>query len=439
MMEHIARYLNKDELSVRQANLYVNGQKTITQRTLEYCTLKDVVVKHIIDTKYALRKAQIELFNKSNRWKKRGIALMPNMFGISWKGAMYTTQLMVYHGDGSVAIAHGGIDMGQGINTKAIQVCAYELKIPVEKIRVKKSSTVNNANSIKTGGSKTSELVCKGVIECCKILTKRMAPVKESMQSPTWEELVAKCYEEEIDMTVSYMTQPTNENYQYMCFSAATVEAEIDVLTGQYQFPQMDMLYDCGDSMNPELDIGQAEGGFIMGMGYHLTEQIVYDNETGQILNAGTGKYKPPLPKDLPMKFNFKFQRNAPNPLGVLGSKAVAEPALTMSTAALLAVKHAIEFARADAGFNDFFALDAPATPEKVLQFCQSTIDQYTYGNLSNQSLKDKKNLSHIKSKGGILKYFFSVRISSVSIIGDSSATTAPASSQKVEALFRSH
>ncbi|GFO29431.1 indole-3-acetaldehyde oxidase-like [Plakobranchus ocellatus] len=380
MIEHVARYLGKDELAVRQANLYVNGQKTITQRVLQYCTLKDVVAKHVTDTNYTQRKADIELFNKNNRWKKRGLALMPNMFGISWFGGMYTTQLMVYHGDGSVAIAHGGIDMGQGINTKVIQVCAYELNIPMEKIRVKKSSTVNNANSATSGGSITSELACKGVIECCKILTKRMAPVKESMQSPTWEELVAKCYEEQIDMTVSYMTHPANENYQYMCFSAATVEAEIDVLTGQYQFPQMDMLYDCGDSMNPELDIGQAEGGFIMGMGYHLTEQIVYDEETGQILNAGTWNYKPPLPKDLPMKFNFKFQRNATNPLGVLGSKAVAEPALTMSTAALLAVKHAVESARADAGQKDFFALNAPATPEKVQRFCKTTIDQYTFG-----------------------------------------------------------
>ncbi|KAK3730646.1 hypothetical protein RRG08_060314 [Elysia crispata] len=380
MIEHVARYLNKDEVAVRQANLYVNGQKTITLRTLQYCNLKDVVQKHMTDVNYKQRQADIAQFNKNNRWKKRGLALMPNMFGISWSGGTYTTQLMVYHGDGSVAIAHGGIDMGQGINTKVMQVCAFELKIPMDKIRVKKSSTVNNANSTTSGGSITSELACQGVIEACAILQKRMAPVKAAMHDPSWEELVKKCFESEIDMTVSYMTAPKNLNFQYMTFSAASIEAEIDVLTGQYQFRQMDMLYDCGESMNPELDMGQAEGGFIMGMGYHLTEEVVYDTNTGEIINAGTWNYKPPMPKDLPMKFNFKFQRNRPNPLGVLRSKAVAEPALTMASGALLAVKHAIEAARADAGHKEYFALDAPATPEKVQLLCMSSTDDFTYG-----------------------------------------------------------
>ncbi|GFS24807.1 indole-3-acetaldehyde oxidase-like, partial [Elysia marginata] len=358
MMDHVARFLGKDAVAVRLENLYENGQTTPRGMVLEYCTIREVVAQHVKEVAYAERQTKIDQFNRNNRWKKRGLALMPNMFGIEWKGKQFNTHVIIHHGDASVSVGHGGIDIGQGINTKVIQVCAYELGIPMEKIQVKKSSTTTNANSTTTGGSSTSELCCLGVIKACAILKKRMAPVKAKMDHPTWEQLVTKCYENMIDLTASYTTHETDSTkFHYNCYSAATVEAEIDVLTGQYQLRQMDMLYDCGQSMNPELDIGQAEGGFVMGLGYFLLEELKYSNDTGEIINASTWSYKPPLPKDLPMKFNFKFLRNQPNPIGVLGSKAVAEPALVMSAAALLAIKHAIESARADNGHSDYFAL----------------------------------------------------------------------------------
>ncbi|BFZ15561.1 hypothetical protein BsWGS_18600 [Bradybaena similaris] len=382
IMEHLAKSLGLDQLAVRQLNLYVKGQKTPAGMPLNYCNIRDVVSSLASDIGLDQRKTEVRNFNQSNRWKKRGISVMPNRFGIGWGGAQYNTHVIIHHGDGSVAIAHGGIDMGQGINTKVTQVCAYEFGIPMSKIWVKTSSSTINANSVTTGGSITSELCCMGVIEACQILKARMAPVRAAIGGrPSWEELVAKCYSEMIDLTASYTTHP-NDPFpsHYSCYSATCVEAELDVLTGQYQLRQMDMLYDCGDSMNPELDIGQAEGGFVMGLGYFLQEDIKYDEQTGQVLNAGTWDYKPPMPQDLPMNFNFKFLKNAPNPLGVLGSKAVGEPPLVMAAAAVFAIKHAVEAARAEINQDTFFPLNTPATVEAVQSLCLNNTVNYTYG-----------------------------------------------------------
>ncbi|KAH9518829.1 hypothetical protein Btru_006359 [Bulinus truncatus] len=381
IMDHVAKSLGKDPYLVRKQNLYVKGQKTPSGMPLNYCSIREVAAQFENDINIAQRQQAVTQFNQANRWKKRGLAVMPNRFGIGWAGANYNCHVIIYHADGSVAIAHGGIDMGQGINTKVTQVCAYEFGIPMDKIRVQTSSSVINANSITSGGSITSELCCLGVIEACNILKDRMAPVRAKMSNPTWEQLVQKCYEEGVDLTASYMTYPSDQYAsRYSCYSVACVEAELDVLTGQYQLRQMDMLYDCGVSMNPELDIGQAEGGFVMGMGYFLQEGMKYDPTTGQVLNDGTWEYKIPMAKDLPMKFNFKFLRNAPNPLGVLRSKAVGEPPLTMGAAALLAVKHAVEAARAEVNQDNFFTLNAPAGPDVVQTFCLNDISNFTFG-----------------------------------------------------------
>ncbi|XP_059138915.1 uncharacterized protein LOC131927200 [Physella acuta] len=382
IIEHVAKSLGRDPYEVRRLNLYVKGQKTPSGMPLNYCTIREVAEQFESDINLTQRQQAVATFNTANRWKKRGLALMPNRFGIGWQQGTYNTHIMIYHADGSVAIAHGGIDMGQGINTKVIQVCAYELGIPMDKIRVQTFSTVINANSTTTGGSITSELCCMGVIEACNILKQRMAPVKAKMVNPTWQELVSKCYDEMVDLTASFMTAPQDPYAsRYNCYSIACVEAELDILTGQYQLRQMDMLYDCGDSINPELDIGQAEGGFIMGMGYFLQEQMIFDPVNGQALNAGTWEYKPPMPKDLPMNFNFKFLRNAPNPLGVLRSKAVGEPPLTMGACALFAIKHAVEAARAEIGQDTYFPLDSPATVDKVQLLCLNDISKFTLGN----------------------------------------------------------
>ncbi|XP_012938611.1 xanthine dehydrogenase/oxidase [Aplysia californica] len=380
IMDHVAKSLNKDQLEVKKVNLFQKGQTTLRGLVLDYCIMREVVAQLEQDISLASRKAAVEVFNKANRWKKRGIHVMPNKFGIPYFRAPHRALVDVYHGDGSVLIAHGGVDMGQGINTKAIQVCAYKLGIPVQKIKVARTSSVPNANNFTTGGSITSELACKGVIKCCEQILERMAPVRARMKDPTWEQLVAKCFQERVDLTASFTTHEEDQS-RYQVYSACCTEVELDVLTGQYQILQMDYLYDGGISLNPALDMGQVEGGFIMGYGYFLHEELRFDPTSGELLTDGTWHYKPPLGKDLPIKFNIKFMKDDPAPQGVLRSKAVGEPPVALGATPLFALKRAIEAARRELGINQFFPLDAPSTVEMIQMACLNDVTKYTLGN----------------------------------------------------------
>ncbi|XP_041366429.1 xanthine dehydrogenase-like [Gigantopelta aegis] len=381
MMEHIAKCLDKDPLEIRKLNLYQKGQKTPGGMVLNYCNLTSLVSQLELSADVVNRKKQIAAFNQANKWKKKGLSVVPLKFGIGWATATYNVFLTIYHGDGTVAIAHGGVESGQGINTKVSQVCAYELGIAMDTIKIKQDSTLANANSQTTGGSITSELCCLGVIECCKMLKQRMAPVKAKMVDPTWKQLVAKCFQEGVDLSARYFTNETDSSvFHYNVYGVTCTEMELDVLTGENQITSVDMLYDCGESINPEIDIGQAEGAFVMGLGYWLLEKLQFDSKTGENLTAGTWEYKPPMGKDIPISFNIKFLKNAPNPLGVLRSKAVGEPPLCMSCSALFGLKHAMEAARRDISKDVFFALNAPATVEAVQLQCLVDPSQMVYG-----------------------------------------------------------
>ncbi|ESO95691.1 hypothetical protein LOTGIDRAFT_231915 [Lottia gigantea] len=383
IMEHVAKTLKQDPLELRRVNLYQKGQKTPGGTTLTYCNIQPMVTQLESSADIATRKQQIETFNSANRWKKRGMSVMPLRFGIGWAGAQYNTLVTICNGDGTIAIFHGGVNVGQGINTKVIQVCAYELGVPMDIIRVKKTSSVSNSNSITTGGSITSELICMTVIECCKALNARMAPVKAKMKNPKWKDLVAKCYGEGVDITARYMSEPKDSSpfAHYSVYGVCASEAELDVLTGEYQILRTDILYDCGISMNPALDIGQAEGGFVMGLGYFLLERTIYDPKTGVNLTSNTWEYHPPMYKDIPIDFRINFLKNVSNPLGVLGSKAVGEPPFCMAVTGLLAVKHAIEAARKEINKDMYFTLNAPATVNVIQGNCLTDVTDLTFGN----------------------------------------------------------
>ncbi|KAK7099380.1 uncharacterized protein [Littorina saxatilis] len=382
MMEHVAKSLNKDPSDVRKLNFYTKGQVTPFGMKLDYCNLAPLVTQLETSCNLAARKTEVSVFNQANRWKKRGLSMVPTKFGIGWLGGTYNVFVAIYHADGTIAIEHGGIEMGQGINTKTAQVCAYELGVPMSLIRVKKGSSVCNANSMTTGGSITSELNAMGVIECCKALKARIDPIRQKMPgTPTWQQVVTQCYQKGVDLTSHYYTFPVHkEPFRYNVYAATVTEAEVDVLTGQCQIIRSDMLYDCGESMNPELDIGQMEGGFMMGLGYHLTEKEKFDPTTGEVLTYGTWEYKPPMPKDIPIDFRIALLKNAPNSLGVLRSKTAGEPPLMMSSSALFAIKHAIEAARAEIGQDTFFILNSPALVEDIQMACKVDPAQFTFG-----------------------------------------------------------
>ncbi|XP_078070968.1 uncharacterized protein LOC144495034 isoform X2 [Mustelus asterias] len=374
ILEHVAKFLSLDPIRVKQKNLYAQGDTTPMGFVLPYCSIQELYSSQLTKVDVAARQQAIQQFNADNKWKKKGLAVVPLKYCLYWTDGNYLCTVSIFASDGSVMVSQGGIESGQGLDTKVAQVCAYALGIPVDLISIKPTTTVNSPNSGATGGSITSELNCLGVKNCCEILMKRMKPVKDKLPPATsWKDLVAACFNAKVNLTAQYWIWPDPQPRgapQYNSYGVTVVEAEIDVLTGENQINQVDLLFDCGQSMNPDIDIGQVEGAFVMGMGYWLMEKMIYDPKTGEVLNAGTWDYKPPFSKSIPIHFNIELLKNAPNPMGVLRSKASGEPPQCMSCATLFAVKRAIEAARQDVGQNTYFPLSGPATVDVIQTSC---------------------------------------------------------------------
>ncbi|XP_028411467.1 xanthine dehydrogenase/oxidase-like [Dendronephthya gigantea] len=376
MMNHLAKALNKSQEEIREINFYQKGQTTYYQQHLPFCNMSEIWQDLKKSSEFDKRRTAIESFNKENRWRKRGMSIVPLRWGVGYHpGVRFTAYVAIFRKDGTIAISHGGVEIGQGIDTKVCQVAAYTLGfgLTVDKIAIKPATSFLNPNGAGTGGSITSELCCEAVIHCCNMLKERISPVAKDMPQATWPEIIDKCYEEGVDLSAKYMLlpKPPQPFFNYNIFAATCTEAEIDVLTGETEILRTDILFDCGKSMNPEIDIGQVEGAFIMGLGYWLTEKAIYDPLSGLELTNGTWDYHPPFSKDIPIDFRVNFIKDAPNPLGVLGSKTTGEPPQCMSSSCLFAVQDAIYHAREETGQDkDYFPLDGPATVEVTQLKC---------------------------------------------------------------------
>ncbi|KAJ7381038.1 hypothetical protein OS493_004634 [Desmophyllum pertusum] len=384
IMEHVAKEMKMTPEDIRKANFYKNGQETQMNQTLKYCSISTLWNDILVSSDFRNRKIAIDTFNKrcpSQIWSRLG-GCPVHCNGVDIPRGWHNSH------------CHGGIEVGQGINTKVAQVAAYQLKCPLEKIAIKPTTAFSNPNSAGTGGSITSELCCKvgrvgteihfypieTVMGCCDILNKVIDPVRQTMPSASWADLITKCYSSGVDLSAKYRFIDTSQPpYAYNTYGVTCTEVELDVLTGEREILRTDILNDCGQSMNPELDVGQVEGAFVMGLGFWLTEKIIYDPDTGRNLTAGTWEYKPPCSKDIPIDFRVSLLKNAPNPLGILRSKAVGEPPLCMSCACLFAVKHAVEEARTEIGKGDgYFVMNAPSTVEDTQLACLVDPSQFT-------------------------------------------------------------
>ncbi|XP_052067277.1 uncharacterized protein LOC127706661 [Mytilus californianus] len=373
IMEHVAKELQLDPTDVRVLNLYQKGQTTPHNRPLLYCNIRQLTTDLMTSATVKQRQTSVQAYNQANRWKKKGLSVVPMKFEISYIFVHYNAIVNIYAWDGSISIAHGGVEMGQGINTKVAQVCAFELGVPIDIISVKSTQTTSNANDFVTGGSIGTELCCLAVLNCCTALRSRMAPVKAKMQNPSWKDLAQKCLVDKVDLSARFCAfEPGTilEEPQYNSYGVTCTEVELDVLTGQYLINRVDMLFDCGESMNPMVDIGQVEGAFTMGLGYCLSENLKFDPQSGELLTNSTWEYKPPMGKDIPIDFRIQLLKNAPNPKGVLRSKAVGEPPLCMSSSALFALKRCIEAARKDIQKDTYFPLNGPTSVDKLCELC---------------------------------------------------------------------
>lgn len=357
IMEHIAVETGRNPLNVRMENM--KTEESALPELLE-------TIKKSAD--FDQRCQQIEKFNNENIWRKRGISLLPLKYNFFIWGN-FASMVSIYHKDGTVAISHAGIEMGQGINTKVAQVCAHILGIPMEKVSIRPSNDFTAPNAIVTGGSLASEAVCYATMKACQMLLERLEPIKKQMENPTWEELVQKAHDSLVDLCAHHMFTAKDDVKPYVIWAVTITEVEVDLLTGNHQVLRVDLLEDTGESLSPQVDIGQVEGAFVMGLGYWTSEKLVYDEKTGALLTNRSWNYKPPGAKDIPIDFRISFRRNSPNPVGVLRSKATGEPSLNTSITVVFAIRQALNAARKGNGksINHWLHLEMPCTPENIL------------------------------------------------------------------------
>ncbi|XP_047987082.1 indole-3-acetaldehyde oxidase-like [Leguminivora glycinivorella] len=275
IMEEISYVIDKDPAEVRRAN--INPQ---------YPEVTEMLDELLQDREYYRRKKEVDEFNSRNRWKKRGIRISAMSWGASINSG-FQVDINVLHIDGTVVVKHGAIEIGQGVNTKLIQVVAYTLNISTDMVKVKSSDSAT-ANSFLAGTSRASSSVYIGAIKCCQVLLDRLSATRETLNNPSWALLVQTAFLAGINLQTSYYTT-SNDTVNYRVGGVAMAEVELDIITGEHEIRRVDIIEDAGTPINPEIDIGQIEGAFVMGMGYWTSEHIIYDENTGEISQTGRG------------------------------------------------------------------------------------------------------------------------------------------------------
>ncbi|KAJ2948179.1 hypothetical protein O0L34_g9987 [Tuta absoluta] len=368
-MERISYELSLDPLKVRLSNL--DNEK--------YSDIKEMLRTLKENAEYESRKLAVEKFNANNRWKKRGLRASFLRWTLD-QGTYYDVNMSVFHGDGTVAITHAGIEMGQGVNTKAVQIAAHFLNIPIEKIQIKANDTMTAPNSYASGSSYTSQYVGLGVQRCCEELIKRLEPIKQQNPNATWETLIEAAFTAGIDLQTHGFVGP-NDTASYDIFGVTFAEVELDVLTGEFEILRVDLIEDVGISASPEIDIGQVEGAFIMGLGYWTMEQLVYDKGTGELLTDRTWNYHVPQARDIPQDFRVYLRKKSQGLPVFLGSKTTGEPPMCMSVVVAFALREAFTAARLETGIptTNWLTIDGPFTVASLCLACNSDSADYLF------------------------------------------------------------
>jgi xanthine dehydrogenase large subunit len=397
VIDDIARHLGLDPLTVRQRNFYGTTERNVTpyHMTVEDNIVPELVSELAATADYTKRRAEIAAFNVENPWVKRGLALVPIKFGISFTLTHMNQAGALVHvyTDGSVMLNHGGTEMGQGLYMKVAQVVATEFGLTIDRIKITATTTAKVPNTSPTAASSGSDLNGKAAQAAAIAIRERMAGVAATVLGCAPSEVifadgmvrgggtelpfaeVAKLTHRarvQLSATGYYATPKLHYDtakhqgrpFYYFAYGAAVAEVEIDTLTGEYRLRRADILHDCGQSLNPALDLGQIEGGFVQGMGWLTTEELWWD-QAGRLRTHAPSTYKIPACSDVPAEFNvaiYAAGRNAED--AIYRSKAVGEPPLMLGIAVFHALKDAVAAVAADGIVPRF---DSPATPERVL------------------------------------------------------------------------
>uniref|UniRef100_A0A8C1ND72 xanthine dehydrogenase n=1 Tax=Cyprinus carpio TaxID=7962 RepID=A0A8C1ND72_CYPCA len=371
---------------VRRMNMYKEGDFTPFSQRLDNFTIDRCWEECMQLSDFNKRKDAVEQYNRQHRWTKRGLSIIPTKFGISFT-AVFLNQagaLVLVYSDGSVLLTHGGTEMGQGLHTKMVQVASKTLGIPCSKIHITETSTNTVPNTSPTAASASSDLNGMAIYNACQTLLQRLQPYKDKNPKGCWEDWVKAAYFDRVHLSANgfYKTPDLGYDFEtnsgrpfnYFSYGVAVSEVEIDCLTGSHKNLHTSIVMDVGKSLNPALDIGQVEGGFMQGLGLFTLEELRYSPD-GYLYTRGPGMYKIPAFGDIPIELKVSLLRDAPNEKAIFSSKAVGEPPLFLAASVFYAIKDAITAARAESNLTGPFRLDSPATPERIRNACE---DKFT-------------------------------------------------------------
>ena len=375
----IARRLGIDPLDVRKRNLYGDAPRNVTHygMTLKDNVLPELIAELELRSDYRARRVAIRKWNASNSAFKKGLALTPVKFGIAYTNVPMNQggALVHIYTDGSVHLNHGGTEMGQGLMIKVAQIVADELEVDLSRVRITPTSTGKVPNTSPTAASSGTDINGEAARVACRVLKERLAPFRARHPDHSLAQLARAAYNARVSLSATgYWSTPeihfdrasfTGEPFYYFAYGAGVSEVVIDTLTGESRLLRADLLHDVGRSVNPAIDRGQVEGGYIQGMGWLTMEEVVWDAK-GTLLTHAPSTYKIPVASDCPPVFNTWLWERGENVRDIVyRSKAVGEPPLMLA----LSVFHAITDAVGSTGASrDPVPLDAPATPESILK-----------------------------------------------------------------------
>jgi xanthine dehydrogenase large subunit len=402
MLDHIAYTIGRDPLDVRKANLYdgVGRDRTPYGMRVEDNILRELVDELERTSDYRARREAITEFNASSPVLKKGIALTPVKFGISFT-LMHLNQagaLVHVYRDGSISLNHGGTEMGQGLFIKVAQVVAEEFGVGVDKVKITATSTAKVPNTSPTAASAGTDLNAQAALAACRQIKDRLyAFIEEKWnvqrdrvafrngevlignRTMPLAELAEHAYTSRVHLSSAgfYKTpvihwdreKATGRPFFYFAYGGACSEVIVDTMTGEMRVDRVDILHDVGKSINPAIDIGQIEGGFVQGMGWLTTEELVWDS-AGRLMTHAPSTYKIPAASDVPADFRVSlFESGGNREDTIFRSKAVGEPPLMLAISVFSAITDAILSLKPAV----FPRLDAPATPEAIMRAIRAT------------------------------------------------------------------
>ena len=396
-IEDIAYALGKDPLEVRRANFYGISDRNVTPY---HQTVEDNVVHRVVDeleasADYQARRDAVLAFNAKRGVLRKGIALTPVKFGISFTATWHNQAGALVHiyRDGSIHLSHGGTEMGQGLHIKVAQVVADAFQVGLDRVKINATTTGKVPNTSATAASSGTDLNGMAASDACRQLRERLVAHAAKMYEVTeaevafelggvrcgqqfvpFDELVASAYMNRVQLSAAgfYKTPKIHWDratgrghpFYYFAYGASCSEVTIDTHTGEYLVDRVDILHDVGYSLNPAVDLGQVEGGFIQGMGWLTTEELWWDQK-GQLRTHAPSTYKIPVASDVPPVFNVRLAEWSVNKEPTIGrSKAVGEPPLMLAISVVEALSMAVA---SEADYRVAPQLDTPVTPERVL------------------------------------------------------------------------